>query len=290
MILRNGIPRLDEADELFRSDFYQRMQAYDEAFVARFGHLTRRAVLRWVGRPMRQWSRRWEYPFAAGRILDRAAAAGDHPLRILDAGSGVTFFPHFLTENIPGATVTCCDSDRRYVDAFSRLREATGNASVTFVPAMLQDLPLEADGTDVITCISVLEHTGRYDEILTEFARVLRPGGMLVLTFDISPDGRTEIPPSAARELLDAAAGHFDVETSFDPAAELARLDAPAALLTTDAARRSDPNLLPWKWPMLKSIYDLLHGRGWSGGFFSLACCCLAARAKDAPPSGKDPS
>ena len=283
MRLRSGIPLLEEVNELALDELYRQMRSADDMFVDKYGRLVHQATFRWVCRPMRQWSRRWEYPYVAQRVFDLAAKRGARPLKILDAGSGATFFPYYICDGLPDSEVICCDSDKRYVLAFDRLAKAMDNRSVRFVPGMLQDLPLDSDSVDVVTCVSVVEHTGEHERILDEFRRVLRPGGTLILTFDISIDGRTEIPPEAARELLQNVLERFDPSEPFDALAELDRLADPAKLMTTDAARAQEPSLLPWRWPILKSLYDLIRGRGWSGGFFSLACYCLEVRAKEAP-------
>jgi len=276
--LRTGIPRLEEIDRHLQSDIYRRMLAYDDEFVRIHRKALRRYVLRWGGQPMRLFSRRWEYPFAANRVLSLCSAPGS-ALRVLDAGSGVTFFPYFICDERPEAQFVCCDSNARYGPVFEAVNRRRGDRRVTFAPARLQDLPLEDASRDAVCCISVLEHTNEYERILDEFRRVLRPGGLLVLTFDISLDGRTQIPREQAADLLEAVDERFVHDDEVGVLAELDRLAGPEDILTTDHVRRTEPELLPWKWPRLKSLYDFLHGRGFSGGFFSLTCCCLDARA-----------
>ena len=285
--MRSGIALLDELSEHRRSDSYGRMLAADDAFLAEYGPALRRFVLRWGRQPMRLWSRQWEYPYAAEQILQFASEQDNRPLRILDAGCGVTFFPYYMCSRLENAEFICCDGNPAYVRLFDRMARAGASKAVTFMPAMLQSLPLEADSLDVVCCISVLEHTDDFPAILDEFARVLRPGGLLVLTFDISLDGRTEIPREKARDLLRAVAERFDIGDQTDLPGELSRLDEPESILTTDAVRAVEPEMLPWRWPLLKSIYDFFRGCGLTGGFFSLTFFCLAARAVAAPWSDR---
>ncbi|MFW6107907.1 MAG: methyltransferase domain-containing protein [bacterium] len=285
MRLRSGIPRLDEVRRHLRTDLYGRMLACDEAFVRDHRRLLRRYRLRWLARPMRHWSRRWEYPYVAQRVTELAAARPP-PIRLLDAGSGVTFLPHFLGRHVPGLEITCCDSNRSYGRIFDRLATAA-DGRVRFAHGTLQELPLEDDSQDAVCCVSVLEHTAEYERILDEFGRVLRPGGLLVLTFDVSLDGRSDIPPEDARRLVASVADRFRPEPGPEPAAEFDRLHEPDTILSTDAVRETEPELLPWRWPVLKAAYDLLRGRGWTGGFFSLTVYCLAAYGRG-PAAGAE--
>ena len=283
--MRSGIALLDELAEHRRDESYREMLEADDAFIEQYGPALRRFVLRWGRQPMRLWSRQWEYPYAAEQIFQFAAGRDGQAMKILDAGSGVTFFPYYVCSRLDGAEFICCDGNAAYGRMFDRLGEAGASPSVKFIPAMLQDLPLESGSLDAVCCISVLEHTDDYPAILDEFSRVLSPGGLLVLTFDISLDGRTEIPRDKARDLLQAVADRFDVAVPDDLPGELDRLDQPDSILTTDAIKAADPKLLPWRWPRLKSLYDFVHGRGLTGGFFSLTCFCLAAHAPVDRPS-----
>ena len=132
---------------------------------------------------------------------------------------------------------------------------------------------------DVICCISVLEHTGNYRAILAEFSRVLRAGGLLVLTFDLSLDGKFKLSRQEAKNLLGAIGELFNI-AEIDAAAEMARLDRPNEILSTDLVRRTEPDLLPWKYPKLMAARDLLTGKGWTGGFRSKSVFCLEARRR----------
>ena len=223
-------------------------------------------------------ARRRQFAFETRKeILDFAAMAGDGPLRILDAGSGVTYFPYLLCSHLAHAQVTCCDSNSAYERMFAAINERTPGSRVTFKTALLQSLPLEDASQDAICCISVLEHTDNYRAILGEFRRVLRPGGLLALTFDLSLDGRFKLSRGQAGELL-GAIGEMYTIPGVDVNKELARLDQRGEILSTDLVRRTEPALLPWKYPLLLAIKDLLSGKGWTGGFRSKSVFCLEAR------------
>ncbi len=229
------------------------------------------------------WSRRWEYVFCAQAILAAAEGSQSEPMTIADAGSGVTYFPYFLTERLSGATAVCLDSRRDYAPMFTRINAERSSESVRFIPASLDHIPLDDQSIDALACVSVLEHTSRRIQIIDELARVLRPGGLLALTFDLSLDGRFAITRADAADLLRHLADRFSLPEGFDPLAELSQMDRPEQLLSTDAVRRDRPELLPWRWPMLTGLKDLLGGRGWTGGFRSKTVYCLTGRKRRDP-------
>lgn len=281
MQLRSGIPRLDELAKYLEGDAYQQHVAFNQRFLADNDAAMEKYGKLWAKDTFRLWSRRWEYPFAFERIEAFAREDGARPLRVLDAGSGVTYFPYYLCDRISRAVVTCLDSNPAYHAMFAAINAANPAARVRFVEAMLQKMPLESGSFDAIACISVLEHTSNYGEILDEFARVLRPGGLLVLTFDLSLDGRFELPQATAAELLGALARRFDAGAA-DLVRELDAMDEPekSAILTTDYIRRTQPDLLPWKFPLLQAAHDLAKGRGWTGGFRSKSVYCLDVKRR----------
>jgi ubiquinone/menaquinone biosynthesis C-methylase UbiE len=58
--------------------------------------------------------------------------------------------------------------------------------------ASIDNIPLCNNEVDTIYCISVLEHIkiDTVKEVFREFRRILKPGGRVVLTMDITMDGR----------------------------------------------------------------------------------------------------
>jgi SAM-dependent methyltransferase len=282
MHLRTGIPLLSELDAHLNSDEYRRHVEFNRQFLATNDAAMDKYGKLWAKDTFRLWSRRWEYPFAAQRIIEFAEHQSDGPLRVLDAGSGVTYFPYYLCSEVPRAEITCLDSNPSYHEMFAAINPAMPGAKVKFVEAMLQKMPLPDDSFDAICCISVLEHTDNYSEILDEFNRVLRRGGLLVLTFDLSLDGKFEVPKTQAQDLLKSILRKFEGPPGVDLAKELDRMDRPEQekILTTDHVKKTQPDLLPWKHPMLKAAHDLVKGHGWTGGFRSKSVYCVGVTAR----------
>src|SRR6185437_15825588 len=193
MELRSGIPRLTDLAAHLAGDDYRRHVEFNRAFLEKNDAAMGRYGKLWAKDTFRLWSRRWEYPFVAQRVIEFAKTQPmDKPVRVLDAGSGVTYFPYFLRREIPRSEITCFDSNKTYHPMFAAVNATMGESKVKFSEGWLQKLPFADDNFDAVCCISVLEHTNNYDEILDEFARVLRPGGLLVITFDLSLDGKFE--------------------------------------------------------------------------------------------------
>lgn len=89
-------------------------------------------------------------------------------LRVLDAGSGSLAEQQFREEILAtGASLTTCD--------------VMANPGVD-VAANLHELPFPDASFDRLICIQVLEHIRHPPAVLAEFFRVLKPGGLLVLT------------------------------------------------------------------------------------------------------------
>jgi SAM-dependent methyltransferase len=280
MILTSGIPTFAQLDELRKSDFYLDNEQFNADFLDRHQVPMKSYRAKWEFDPYKLWSRRWEYPYVAGRVLECAKQRPGQPLRVLDAGSGVTYLPYFLCSRVPQMSVVAFDYDQSYTAMFDAINKSEGHDRVKFGIGMMQKLPYESQSFDAIVCVSVLEHTDEYDVILNEFDRVLKPGGQLALTFDLSLDGRFELSKPRATSVLNRILKSYTPIDLPDPVTELNRMDAPNGLLTTDAIKKSNPELLPWRHPFLKGIKDLLQGHGWTGGFASKSVICLDARRK----------
>lgn len=96
------------------------------------------------------------------RLLDVGCATGEYTAEM------ATRFDH----------VDAVDIDPTRIEIFA----ACAPANVTPRVASVTDLPFETDRYDLVTMIEVLEHLPATEDALREIARVLRPGGHLVLT------------------------------------------------------------------------------------------------------------
>jgi len=100
-------------------------------------------------------------PLPAGRALDAACGTGRHAGHLVEMGHdviGIDLTPEML----------------------NRAREAVPVA--VFVEADLVDIPAEGDTFDLVVCGLALAHVADLDTAIGELARVLRPGGRLVLS------------------------------------------------------------------------------------------------------------
>lgn len=278
MQLRSGVPLISDLVQLKRDPFYQDITCYSAEFLQKHSTALAGYGKHWGKDPFKLWSRRWEYPFAAQKVLEFGRTPNG-TFKVLDGGSGVTFFPYFICQNLPDARFVCVDSDPSYPPMFEAINSAEGHSRVVFRNGLLQKLEVPDGDLDAICCISVLEHTTNYGEIVREFARVLKRGGLLVLTFDLSLDGKFELAKPVAADLLGHVSEYFS-SGNVDWLKELDGMDAHDQVLSTDHVKKVEPEFLPWTSPLAKAVKDLIDGHGWTGGFRSKSVFCLEARRK----------
>jgi ubiquinone biosynthesis O-methyltransferase len=98
--------------------------------------------------------------------------------RILDVGCGDGEFALELTRR--DAIVTGIDASAAMIEA-AKDRAKQHNANVTFQVAVAEHLPFPAEQFDVVTAITILCFVEDAGPVFQEMARVLRPGGRLVI-------------------------------------------------------------------------------------------------------------
>lgn len=100
----------------------------------------------------------------------------------LDAGCGTGTLSRLLAER--GCTVLGVDAAIEMVEAAGQLAQgADWSVQVKFEwVETIARLPLLSESCDGILCSSVLEYAADVDACLKEFARVLRPGGLLLVS------------------------------------------------------------------------------------------------------------
>jgi SAM-dependent methyltransferase len=232
----NGYVTKEQADWIAGVGEFTAMRAFADEFTRRHSQLLNRYSGRWPKDPLAQWSRRFEYPFTASAIGNGAGH------RLLDAGAGFTFFTFYMSE-IHGWDVVACDADN-----LTALYEGVASKNVEFRRGFLENIPLPDGSVDAVMCVSVLEHMDDPRTVVSEFARVLRPNGRLVVTMDVCRDGRADIPVDRARALLGM------LMERFDPVLDQGVDDpwSPGILSTTNSPRQQ----LPW-WDA--RLYGLYH-------------------------------
>jgi SAM-dependent methyltransferase len=141
------------------------------------------------------YSRIWEYPWLWFQ-LNSLKGSG---LRVLDIGSERSPFAWFLATQ--GFKVTVSDVTANYWRTWQR---ASHRLDVGVNKRILdaQDLDIPTASVDIYLSVSVIEHVTDKAEVIMEAARVLRPGGLLVMTFDIcEPDMGMTFPEWNGRAL-----------------------------------------------------------------------------------------
>ena len=113
--------------------------------------------------------------FATDETVVAEYLDGREPGVALDAACGTGRFAEFLARR--GHRVIGVDSSPGML-AHARRRVPDGEFHV----AELDRLPLPDNCADVIVCALALVHVPRLQPVMTEFARVLRPGGDLVIS------------------------------------------------------------------------------------------------------------
>lgn len=109
-------------------------------------------------------------------VLDRLGDIGGR--RILDIGCGDGDLAADLAKR--GAKVVGVDASGAMIEA-ARLRAAQGGLDIDFRVATAQDLPFASGQFDSVVAVTILCFVDDAAPVFTEIARVLRPGGRLVI-------------------------------------------------------------------------------------------------------------
>ncbi|HJY02652.1 MAG TPA: class I SAM-dependent methyltransferase [Streptosporangiaceae bacterium] len=203
--------------------------------------------------------------FATDEPVVAEYLASREPGVALDAACGTGRFAEFLARR--GHRVIGVDSSP---DMLAHARQRVPGAE--FRVAELDRLPLPEDSVDVIVCALALEHVPRLDPVLAEFARVLRPGGDLVIS-DIhhelltrgsamtirGPAGEPRIAPGYRHQLGDY------LRAALRHGLQVKRCEEPRAVRANEPPGEPATEIGDWQdWPF--SLMDYLPSAGRAAG------------------------
>lgn len=127
--------------------------------------------------------RRWDSPttrYLAGRIDD---IAGGRSLSILDLGCGDGRIIGQLLDL--GHDLSGCDLEERLPALREKLGPRLGDSFGERIRVVSDEekIPFAGGSFDIVYANQVIEHVGQLASMFAECARVLRPGGVLLVTF-----------------------------------------------------------------------------------------------------------
>jgi ubiquinone/menaquinone biosynthesis C-methylase UbiE len=148
-------------------------------------------------------------------------------LKVLDVGTGFGINAAFLAKHLPaGSEIWTVDPSK---EVLAKVEKELGKdaARVRFLEASADDMGFPDGRFDAVVSVMVLHHIEGLRPALKEMARVLRPGGVMVLV-DYKPEASHELefktrheekdffPPAAVvaglrRVGMEARAGHHGV-------------------------------------------------------------------------------
>lgn len=207
---RCGLISLDD----FEDPGWRRIFAHLEAVQADFlshEHEFRSPDYFWERDVLHGWSRCWEYPYAFYHVRRwLAAQTFSSPPTVVDLGSGVTYFPFAIA--CEGCSVVCLDIDPIAERDINLARDVVDArpGSVAFAMTDGLHVPLDDGAADALYCVSVLEHIADPVPVIAEAARVLKPGGLFVVTLDIDLRGNVDIGPEKLRPVMRAIDDRFE--------------------------------------------------------------------------------
>jgi len=260
-MLSSGIPTREEYLRLESEPLYADLLDFSREFERKCqsgSTSTHRYSQKWVKDPFLQWSRRWEYVYVAQQMSNWLEARTGS-LRVVDAGSGFTFFPFYLSQVNAGMKIECFDNDPIAGEAILEAANALGSGP-TFHIEDLEGLSEKDETIDAVYSISVIEHTKNPRKVVDEINRALKPGGIFVCTFDVSFEVRSPMFTRRVQKLVDHIETVFD--TSLDPRPiSFESLPTDTTIVTTNWDSEAIRSGLPWRNAILVWFYDMIRGR-----------------------------
>lgn len=266
--LKDGLVTLDAYDDLIKGDDFKRVEKYSNKFISKVGSQIQSYNFRWVADPLHQWSRQWEYLY----IISQAEKLHKKS-KVLDLGAGISFLPFYLKDNLGFKSVVAVDYDKSLSRLYGRVNDSL-STKVDFMHGDMRNLShISEESQDFIYSVSVLEHTNNYTEIIKEIYRILKPGGVFSFTFDISIDGKDDIPVKEAKKLISAAKKTFKGSNAIGLNLDKDLLHM--GLVTSRVMAHKDKSLMPWKYPVINVLRPLLE-KGKPGTMYkNLTFCCI---------------
>ncbi len=209
---RSGLASLDDLSTPLWHSLFSHLESIQSELTAAQPHCP---DYPWPRHPLHNCIRVWEYPFVYHHLQYLQSHSGKpsgHPLpQVVDLGSGATFFP-FAVARL-GFSVIAVDADSRATSSVNRAIRtvSAGRGAVTSLLSDARAIALETASVDCVYCISVLEHIPDFEGVIFEVARILRPGGLFVLTFDVGLSGNWELGPTSYERLLDSLQTSFSL-------------------------------------------------------------------------------
>ncbi len=121
-------------------------------------------------------------------ILKHLALSAASEALVLDVATGTGRLPDaLLAQRRFRGRVVALDLSRRMLDQAQAKLAAYGDR-VAFMRRDAQRLPFDADTFDVVTCLEALEFMRDWRAAAREMWRVLKPGGLLMVSNRIGPD------------------------------------------------------------------------------------------------------
>lgn len=106
----------------------------------------------------------------------------DRPVRVLDAGTGFGQYAYFLLDAFPHTEVVAVDVKADYLATARRFFDQTPLAGrITFRQLDLTEPMDEENAFDLVLSVDVMEHIEDDRAVFEHFARVLRPGGYVLV-------------------------------------------------------------------------------------------------------------
>jgi SAM-dependent methyltransferase len=140
---------------------------------------------------------RWDRIVAAGDLeaLAAALAGVPPPRRALDVGTGTGAAALLVAARFPGAEVTGVDVSPAMIEAARAKTPPTPAARVRFATADASRLPFASGSFELVTLANAIPF---FDEL----ARVLAPGGTLLVSFSEGAETPIWVPPERLRREL----------------------------------------------------------------------------------------
>ncbi len=139
------------------------------------------------------------------RVAERLELTTLKPNTILDMGAGTGLLTEKIIKQYPNSKIIAMDLSSQMLDfakekltdrsVLTKLLAFVKAPQTTFVCADANRIPLASHSVDLITCNLMLQWCDDLDAVLSEFKRVIRPEGLLMLT-SFGPDTLKELRKS----------------------------------------------------------------------------------------------